>query len=209
MRVKYPRTLHHPTSRGLQSDDRIAPDLSAFDGAEVVITEKMDGENTTLYTDGFHARSLDSGRHPARDWLARFQAERGYLIPSGWRLCGENLYARHSVTYMSLPAYFLGFSVWSDANICSSWDETLSLFSDWDVVPVRTLWRGTYSTSAFSDVTDALDLDHVEGCVMRLAAAFPMADFQRAVVKWVRPGHVQPGAKHWSMGPIVPNNLIK
>lgn len=35
----------------------------------VVITEKMDGENTTLYRDGLHARSLDSRHHPSRNWV--------------------------------------------------------------------------------------------------------------------------------------------
>ncbi|EBA13361.1 RNA ligase family protein [Roseobacter sp. CCS2] len=196
-------------SPGVQSDDKIASDLGAFEGAEVVITEKMDGENTTLYADGFHARSLDSGRHPSRDWLARFQAERGYLIPPGWRICGENLYARHALAYEDLPAYFLGFSVWNDANDCLSWDETLARFTDWNVEPVRTLWRGTFGPTTVLDVTGELNLDQVEGCVIRLASAFQISNFQRSVMKWVRPGHVQPGAQHWSKCPMIPNGLSK
>jgi len=209
MRTKYPRTLHHPSSPGVQSDDKIALDLSHFVGAEVVVTEKMDGENTTLYSDGFHARSLDSGRHPARDWLARFQAERGYMIPSGWRVCGENLFAQHAVAYSDLPAYFLGFSVWDSTGACLRWDETSDRLSDWDIAPVRTLWRGTYSEAQLAEVSKQIDLDRVEGWVMRLACGFALPDFRQSVVKWVRPGHVQQDAQHWSHAPIVQNGLIK
>ncbi|MEM8538970.1 MAG: RNA ligase family protein [Pseudomonadota bacterium] len=156
MRVKYPRTLHHPSSAGVQSDDKIARDLSLFDGAEVVVTEKMDGENTTLYVDGFHARSIDIGKHPGRDWLARFHGQMGYQIPQGWRVCGENLYARHSVGYDALPSYFLGFSIWDAAQNCLGWDDTVSHFAAWGVTPVSVLWRGTYDPGKLAEVTQSL-----------------------------------------------------
>jgi len=38
-------------------------------GREVVVTEKMDGENTTMYCDNIHARSIDGRHHPSRDWV--------------------------------------------------------------------------------------------------------------------------------------------
>ncbi len=174
-----------------------------------MITEKMDGENTTLYADGFHARSTDSGRHPSRDWLARYHGERGYLIPAGWRVCGENLYAQHAVAYADLPAYFLGFSVWNDTGACLCWDETLMRFAEWNIMPVRTLWRGIYSAAAVEQVSADLDIDQAEGWVMRLTSEFGLTDFSGSVVKWVRPGHVQTDAQHWSKGPITPNRLCK
>ena len=45
-----------------RSDDDIALDLSRYleHLEDVVITEKLDGENTTLYHDYLHARSVDS-----------------------------------------------------------------------------------------------------------------------------------------------------
>ncbi|MFE9924807.1 RNA ligase family protein, partial [Streptomyces sp. NPDC005774] len=49
MRVHYPRTPHLPWSPGAASDDIRAGDLSGLRGREVVVTEKLDGENTTLY----------------------------------------------------------------------------------------------------------------------------------------------------------------
>lgn len=65
-KVKYPRTFHLPYSLTLTDDDkRLESDghFKLFD--EVVVTEKMDGENTTVYQDGrIHARSLDGDSHP-------------------------------------------------------------------------------------------------------------------------------------------------
>ena len=41
---------------------------------DLVITEKMDGENTTIHNGGTFARSPDSRYHPSRDWLKAFAA---------------------------------------------------------------------------------------------------------------------------------------
>ena len=61
MRRKYPRTPHLPWSPGLSSDDTRLGQARQFAGREVVVTEKLDGENTTLDRRGLHARSLDPG----------------------------------------------------------------------------------------------------------------------------------------------------
>lgn len=106
---KYPRTPHLPFSPGVGGDDKILKDLSTLRGRDCVVTLKMDGENTSLYTNGFHARSLDGRHHPSRDWLKAYYATFAHEIPQGWRICGENLYARHSLAYDALPSYFLGF----------------------------------------------------------------------------------------------------
>ena len=71
-RIKYPRTLHIPSSPGATSDDKMltaSQYVEFFQGRNIQITEKMDGENTTLYSDYLHARSLDSRHHPSRDWV--------------------------------------------------------------------------------------------------------------------------------------------
>ena len=52
-RVKYPRTYHLPWSEGRTDDDKVLSDDSQFIGKYVVVTEKMDGENTTIYSDGY------------------------------------------------------------------------------------------------------------------------------------------------------------
>ncbi|QHY97541.1 hypothetical protein SSPS47_20775 [Streptomyces sp. S4.7] len=112
MRTSYPRTPHLPWSPGVASDDVRVGDLDGLRGREVVVTEKMDGENTTLYRDGLHARSLDSGHHPSRAWVKALQGRIGGLIPDGVRVCGENMYARHSIPYEDLESWFYGVPVW-------------------------------------------------------------------------------------------------
>lgn len=204
--TKYPRTLHHPASPGVISDDKIAQDLTAFNGAEVVVTEKMDGENTSIYRDGFHARSLDSGYHEARSQIAALQGRIGYLLQEGWRVCGENVFAQHAVPYNDLPAYFLGFSVWDDVNRCLAWDDTIQEFNRLGIQPVRTLYRGPWSKTLPNEIAKDLDTTAVEGFVIRKASGFPYDSFKRHVIKWVRPNHVQTGS-HWSKGPITQNKL--
>jgi len=96
--AKYPRTYHLPSSPGAGRGDRVLRDASALKGAEVVATVKMDGENTSIYRDHVHASSLDGGRHESR-WPAwELQARVGHELPEGWRVCGENLYAREART---------------------------------------------------------------------------------------------------------------
>ena len=108
---KYPRTPHLPWSQGASADDSLLKDSKLFEGQEVVITEKMDGENTTMYPDHIHARSIDSRHHPSRTWVKSLHGSIAHLIPQGWRLCGENLYAQHSIAYEGLKSYFYLFSV--------------------------------------------------------------------------------------------------
>ena len=46
--TKYPRTMHLPFSEGVTSDDKMIKSLDAFQNCRVIVTEKMDGENTTI-----------------------------------------------------------------------------------------------------------------------------------------------------------------
>ena len=100
---KYPRTFHLPWSPGVNRDDQILVGVDYFRGQQVIVTEKLDGENTSMYSDHFHARSLDSRHHPSRAWVKTLHGGIKHEIPSGWRICGENLYARHSIHYRGLP----------------------------------------------------------------------------------------------------------
>ena len=56
---KYPRTFHLPFSKGSTSDDKFLKDYSNFENKDIIVTLKMDGENTTMYNDHIHARSLE------------------------------------------------------------------------------------------------------------------------------------------------------
>lgn len=203
-RIKYPRTPHLPWSGSATEDDRVLAGVEHFEGREVVVTEKMDGENTSLYADYVHARSVDSSSGKGMAVVKRLLGERGYLIPEGWRVCGENCYARHSLAYEALPAYFLVFSIWTAENEALGWDETLEWCALLGLHPVPVLWRGLWDAEAIRRI--ALDTARQEGYVVRLAGAFPHVDFARSVAKYVRPHHVQTDS-HWRTRPLEINRL--
>lgn len=203
--IKYPKTFHLPTSPGLQNDDRMMTRVP-FGGKRVIITEKMDGENTTMYNDHIHARSLDSAHHSSRDWVKTMWGVVKHNIPEGMRICGENMYALHSIPYDNLESYFLGFSMW-DGEICLDWDTTVDWFNLLDVVPVPVLYDGVYSNRIPIQVWGNMDREKNEGLVVRLASSFTLDEFQQSVGKFVREQHVQTDDKLWRLKPIVPNKL--
>jgi len=206
-RVKYPRTYHLPFSRNITDDDRVISDLNIFCGKQVVITEKMDGENTTMYRDAIHARSIDSGAHPSRTWVKQFWAQIKHDIPPGWRICGENVYAKHSIYYEDLKSYFYGFSIWDSNNLCLDWHDTLVWFQLFGIEPVPTLYLGLYDQQVLDDLTNR-DWKTSEGYVVRLDSVFSYRNFRDSVAKYVREKHVQT-VKHWMHGqPVIPNKLL-
>ncbi|MFE3021152.1 RNA ligase family protein [Streptomyces sp. NPDC059256] len=204
MRTHYPRTPHLPWSPGATSDDVRTGDLAHLIGREVVVTEKLDGENTTLYTDGLHARSLDSAHHPSRAWVKALHSRIAHEIPAGWRICGENVYARHSLPYDRLDGYFYGFSVWDAQGRCLNWDRTVPFLRGLGVPVPAVLWRGVFDERALRALR--LDLSRQEGYVVRTVEGFTAGDFPHSVAKWVRAGHVQTDT-HWMHAAVVPNGL--
>lgn len=205
-RYKYPHTPHFHFSRSRTNDDRVLRGVDHFVGKEVVSTKKMDGENTSLYCDGFHARSIDSRHHASRDWMAAFHATIAHDIPPGWRICGENLYAKHSLFYVDLPSYFMGFSVWNDKNVALSWSDSLEFFELIGVEPVPEIYRGVFDEAMFKTMAKTWDTKTDEGFVVRLSEAVEFDDFEISFAKWVRAKHVQTN-EHWMHQTIIPNKL--
>ena len=213
-RVKYPKIWHLPWSDGVdqKSDHVFTPEEvdSSFAGAEVVVTEKCDGECTTMYRDGVHARSLDSRHHPSRDWVKRLHATIAHEIPEGWRICGENMYATHSIHYQGLPGYFLVFGIYNEANECFSWAETVDQARAWKLPVVPLLWKGKYTESAVRACFTGQSVfmgSMQEGYVLRVAGRFPWARHRISMGKYVRAGHVQTDAG-WMHRAVYPNELI-
>lgn len=204
---KYPRTKHVPWSRSKGEDDKEHSSMERFIGMEVVVTEKMDGESCTIYHRGFiHARSIDSRHHESRNWVKALAGSIGHLIPKNFRICGENLYAEHSIAYTDLDSYFHGFSVWNDQNIALSWDDTLKFFSEVGVTPVKELYRGVYNEELIKSLWDKSKHFQMEGYVIRYAGEIPYDEFGNLVAKFVRKGHVTT-TEHWMTKAIVANKL--
>jgi RNA ligase len=204
--VKYPRTYHLPWSAGRTDDDKTLGSTEHFNGRMVVVTEKMDGENTSLYSDYFHARSLDGNSHWTQDWLKSFHSKFAYEIPSGWRICGENVYAEHSIAYDNLESYFYGFSIWDDKNVCLDWDTTLGYFDILGIKHVPVLYEGIWDEDVIRNIQ--LDFDKQEGYVVRVRESFSYFGFKDSVAKYVRKGHVQEDSGHWKSGDIGVNGLV-
>ena len=209
-RYKYPRTRHLPASRSRTEDDKIATveQVRAAlytpegEGRRVIITEKMDGENTTIYADGHsHARSIDSKFHPSRSIVKELAGRVAHDLPADFRICGENIFAVHSIEYGSLESHFQVFGIWQ-GDLCLSWDAT----SEWcellglNLVPVLYdgPWQGeAHAVKLWEDFKAALpEGQDSEGFVVRLAEAITYDGFRDACFKLVRKNHVQTD-EHW------------
>jgi hypothetical protein len=205
---KYPRTYHLPFSPGTTSDDRIATDVSRLFGEEVVITEKLDGENTCLNRFGVFARSHAA---PTRNPWASYLQERWQC----WRhdlgeleLFGESLYAVHSLEYTGLDAHYFVFAI-REGERWLSWDEVETLAGVLGIPTVPVLFRGRVNEGGLQPLvlrlvqelsckTDPeLGPTQREGVVVRVARELTDEEFATHVFKWVRKGHVQT-TEHWS-----------
>lgn len=208
-RLKYPRTYHLPWSPGRSDDDKVLTDLSFFEDKEIVVTEKMDGENTIIYSDGYtHARSIDSGSHESRSYIRQLASELAWKIQqmsqNDWRITGENLYAKHSIHYTNLTSYFYVFGVWL-SNICVSWDDTIRIANKLELTMVPELYRGPFDVTVLKSIESQLAANQ-EGFVMRTTEEIFFSNWSFSVAKWVRPNHVQTD-EHWMNQKIIKNSL--
>lgn len=213
-RVKYPRTFHLPWSPGMNRDDRQMTDIGIFEGERVMICEKLDGENTSWYADLMTARSLDTDSHPSRAWVKNLWAQKAYNIPQDWRVCGENMFAKHAIHYSkangnALDTYFYMFSIWDDRNMCLSWDETVEWAEllEIDVVPV--LYDGIWDMEVIENLNKEMESNPgtVEGYVVRLAREYHYSEFRSVCGKYVRKDHVANNHGHWASQRVIKNEL--
>lgn len=122
---KYPRTLHAHISLGTQSDDRFMPEgyVAAFARLpKLVMTEKLDGQNTCFNEKGVFARShtapsIHPWDRPMRERWERMKKDLGNL-----ELFGENMFGIHSIEYHNLESYFYLFAVRQE-DAWLSWEE--------------------------------------------------------------------------------------
>jgi len=208
-RVKHARTPHLPWSLGVASNDKVIESLEGFIGKQVIVTEKMDGESTSIYHDGLHARSLDSGAHPSCTRVNVLQARIAENIPSRWRIVGENLQAKHSILYGSLPIHFLVFAVFDETNTALSWGSTVSLCKENGLELVPTLYEGVWDEKLIKECWNGVSRfgKEQEGYVVRIADKIAFTDWGINVAKYVRENHVQAEATHWMKSEMSSNLL--
>lgn len=203
--IKYPRTFHLPWSPGKTKDDKTLESCDHFIGKQVVVTLKLDGENSSCYSDYMHARSLSGQSHISQSWIKNLHATKKFDIPDGWRVCGENVFAKHSIHYKNLADYFYVFSVWNSANMCLSWKETKEWCELIGFVHVPVLYEGLWDELLIKEIhKPTLNGDDCEGYVVRLASEFHYGQFRRSVAKYVRAGHVT-SSHNWRFEPMIKN----
>lgn len=221
---KYPRTYHVPFSPGTTSDDRLLKDgwFEDYRGKEIVLTEKLDGENTSCSHFNVYARSHAA---PTRNpWSINMWGNGGMfwtlkdLIGEDELIYGENLYGIHSIEYNKLPSYYHLFAVRNDKR-WYSWDEVTEFSELLQIPHVPVLWRGIAESE---EQVKELILDQMkypstygiekEGVVMRTVEGFEFSredgeqNFPHHVCKYVRPHHVQTDVfwtKNWKRAKLI------
>lgn len=201
---KYNRTYHLFFSPGATNDDRISDSVDTLLGKEIVITEKLDGENTGMKDEGVYARSHATFTTSAwsREVRQLHKIKVEDMLGENVFLFGENLEGIHSIEYTNLESYFYIFGV-RDNNKWISWSEVEEYSFLLDIPTVPVLFKGIVNTQkelktlVESLVSQPSSLGGPrEGIVIRNAVEFDNKDFKENVMKWVRKNHVQTD-EHW------------
>lgn len=213
---KYNRTFHMPYSPGGTNDDKRATSVESLIGRPIVITEKMDGSNTSLEADGCYARThAGAPTHASFDGLKALHANIRYKIPQRVQLFGEWCYAQHSISYSELPGYFMLFNVREllEKPFWASWAEVKLWAEEIEVPTVPVLFEGSVQSEdklkelveSFMNQPSACGGIR-EGVVVRYAMEFSEDQFSACVMKCVRANHVQT-SDHWKDQEIIRQKL--
>lgn len=212
---KYNRTFHMPWSLGCTNDDKIAKSVNNLINTNIIITEKIDGSNTSLENKGCFARTHSGPpTHASFDGLKALHASIKWKIPNNLQLFGEWCFALHSIVYQELPDYFLLFNIRNiSTNSWLSWEEVELWAMELELHTVPVLFKGTInSEKEFKKIVENLMVEPSvcggirEGVVARVEREFLDEDFPFNVMKCVRKNHVQT-SEHWKNQEIIKNKL--
>jgi hypothetical protein len=234
-KIKYPSTRHLPWSHERDTDDTAHQSVENFTGYPLIASVKMDGGNAMLVKDSENPVRARNGQHADKDhfdmckqmyWENNLYEQ----IPEHLQIFGEWLYAKHSIHYgcdcdeecedvgPALDDYFQVFGIydtrydlWLGMHDTLKWTHKLGL----TMVPCATddyfhmndferpdqFWEFYYELSQ-----KVVEQGH-EGIVVRSALPFHYDQIDQRLGKYVRPGHVKEGEKHWSKRPTVQNRL--
>jgi len=203
---KYPRTLHLPFSPEVHSDDKVCDliDLKEVLSNDIVITEKLDGGNTCLDSNGVFARShSETTKCPTFDYIKNVHYFPKKHLMKDYRFFGENLYAIHSIIYDNLEDYFYLFNI-SKGEYFLSMNEVKQMAEKLGFTLAPILFEGRMNEKELfnfchSEIKKSSLLGREkEGFVIRPKEGFLVSDFTKKVFKFVRKGHVQ-SDEHWSL----------
>ncbi len=202
---KYNRTYHLPWSPGSTNDDRVSDCVDILINKEIIITEKLDGENTGMSDGGVYARShavfttSDWSREVRRIHELKVKGQ----IGDDMFIFGENMEGIHSIEYTNLDSYFYIFGI-RNGKIWISWDQVEEYSYLLDIPTVPVLFKGIVNSEVeLRSLVNGLvgnpsELGGLrEGVVVRTSDMFHDNEFKYNVMKWVRKDHVQTD-NHWT-----------
>jgi hypothetical protein len=199
---KYNRTYHFPFSPGTTSDDRIAHDWEGVLLHELLVTEKLDGENTCLKREGVFARSHVAPTESAWSVKMRELWQNCHEQLGDLEVFGESLYAIHSIEYQRLEAYFYVFAI-REGERWLAWDEVVFYANLLELPTVPVAARGFFDKKSIETFilkgvkAESAFGGECEGFVVRTANGFDDTDFKHCVLKYVRKNHVKTD-EHWT-----------
>lgn len=211
--MKYPRTPHLPWSPGLTKEERKITSLKNFLNKDITITEKLDGSNIALTSEGVFARS-HSG-HPTHESFnvikAKWAEHQAYLDPN-IIVYAEYCWAIHTIQYEFLPTHTFIIAAYDKER--KIWYECAALADAAEQLGIRTapilFCDRVTTTHELEFVTNLLGTNPSaygglrEGVVVRTETFFE--DFETNVAKWVRKNHVSTDV-HWSQQPVRRQNV--
>ncbi len=199
---KYSRTYHFPFSKGTTSDDRIQRDWESILQQEIVITEKLDGENTCLKNTGVFARSHAA---PTRNPWAKNMWQIWEQVKNDLgelEVFGENLYGIHSIEYTHLKHHFYIFAI-REGDTWLSWEDVKFYAALMELPTVPVFQQGRYTADSLQlAIAKGMEQGSTfggacEGFVCRNIGVFGVKDFSKNVLKYVRKNHVKTN-EHWT-----------
>lgn len=129
---KFPTTPHVfdlTDGKALTESDRLLSEKEAqqfYDGKTVIIVEeKIDGANLGIsLTESYEPLYQNRAHYVSSSYATQWKALDAWWDEHGWAICqllepevevlfGEWLWARHSVAYTKLPAYFVAFDIYN------------------------------------------------------------------------------------------------
>ena len=174
-------------------DDVFIHDITPFKSKKLVWTEKLDGENTSCFRNKIHARSEDGYGEAHQSYMKRYYSSFAYDIPDGMQICGENVYAIHSITYQTLPTCFFVFGIFVEG-VSLSWESVLEWCELLGLDHVPVIHEGPIEERPIP--SKSIFGDTCEGYVVRNVEAFQCNDAFNNMGKSVRAHHVKTDI-HW------------
>lgn len=206
----FPRIPLLAEAPGATTDDRVldAVGRRAWFGTPVIVEEKLDGANVSIWLEEGEPRSAGRGGPAAMDragqfgrlraWTAERRSQLLALLRPGEVFFGEWLYLQHSVRYDRLPDWLVVLDLLRDGQFFSV-EERDNRCAQVGLATPPVLRRGVVASARDLEALagpSRLGSEPMEGVVLRREHDGRLVDR----VKWLRPGFRRIDDAAWDRG---------